>query len=76
MTAPDAITVQVDEQPRTLPAGTTLAALVDALLAELGQAHQTVGTAVNGLFVPRGQRATRVLQAGDTVLLFRPIVGG
>jgi sulfur carrier protein len=35
-----------------------------------------VGTAVNGSFVARAQRDGRVLQAGDEVLLFQPIVGG
>ncbi len=66
------ITVRLDGQPHALPAGTTLAALV----ASLGQAPQAVGTAVNGLFVPRAQREACVLQADDAVLLFQPIVGG
>jgi sulfur carrier protein len=69
-TAP--ITLQLDGQPRQLPAGTTLA----ALLEQLGHAPEAVGTAVNGDFVPRGARAARVLGEGDAVLLFQPIVGG
>jgi sulfur carrier protein len=66
------ITVQLDGQPRRLPAGTTLAQLVD----QLGHAPEAVSSAVNGDFVPRGQRAMRVLGEGDAVLLFQPIVGG
>lgn len=66
------VTVRLDGQPCVLPAGLDLAGLV----ARLGHAPGAVGTAVNGLFVPRAQRADRVLQAGDEVLLFQAIVGG
>ncbi|WP_298437761.1 sulfur carrier protein ThiS [Ottowia sp.] len=66
------VTVQLDGQPRRLPAGTTLAQLVE----QLGHAPQGVSTAVNGEFVARGQRAQRTLGEGDAVLLFQPIVGG
>lgn len=68
---PGAVTVQLDGQPRTLAAGTTLADLV----AALGHAPQAVSTAVNGEFVARHAR-DRVLAEGDAVLLFQPIVGG
>ena len=66
------IEVQLDGRPQVLPAGSTLAALV----ASLGHAPEAVGTAVNGLFVARGQRQACLLQAGDAVLLFQAIVGG
>jgi sulfur carrier protein len=66
------IALRVDDQPHELPAGTTLAALVDTL----GHAPDAVGTAVNGSFVPRGARSAQVLQPGDAVMLFKPIVGG
>jgi sulfur carrier protein len=46
------------------------------LVAGLGHTPEQVGTAVNGVFVPRPSRATHVLQPGDAVLLFQPIVGG
>ena len=69
---PTAVIVQLDGSPRTLAAGTTLA----ALLAELGHAPDAVGTALNGRFVARGQREAQVLQAGDQVLFFQAIVGG
>jgi sulfur carrier protein len=71
MTAAD-ITIHLETGPRPLPAGTTLAALVE----QLGHAPQAVTTAVNGDFVARAVRATRVLAEGDQVLLFQPIVGG
>ena len=66
------IGLTLDGKPFSVPAGTTLAALV----ALLGHAPNKVSTAVNGLFVPRGQREACILQEGDAVLLFQPIVGG
>ena len=66
------IDVTLDERPHGVPRGTTLAALV----SDLGHRPEQVTTAVNGTFVRRDQRATCVLQAGDAVLLFQPIVGG
>ena len=66
------ITIQLDGQPRAVPPQTTLA----ALLAQLGHAPERVSAAVNGDFVPRPARPARVLQEGDQVLLFQPIVGG
>ncbi|ARU06865.1 thiamine biosynthesis protein ThiS [Comamonas serinivorans] len=63
--------IQLDGQPRFVPDGCTLADLV----AALGHAPQAVSTAVNEQFVPRGGRA-RALAAGDSVMLFQPIVGG
>ena len=66
------ITVQLGGQPHEVPEGSTLAELV----ASLGHAPNAVTTAVDGVFVARGQRDGRLLQAGDAVLLFQPIVGG
>ena len=66
------ILIQLEGTPRMLAQGTSLA----TLLHELGHAPASVGTAVNGQFVARAQRHDRVLQAGDEVLLFQPIVGG
>ena len=66
------IDVALDDRPHRVPRGTTLAALV----SELGHQPQQVTTAVNGTFVRREERAACVLQAGDAVLLFQPIVGG
>jgi sulfur carrier protein len=69
---PDSVLIELDGKPHAVPSGTTL----EALVAQLGHAAQTVSAATNGDFVPRSQRASRVLVAGDAVLLFQPIVGG
>ena len=66
------IALTLDGKPCSVPANSNLAALV----ATLGHAPNKVSTAVNGLFVPRGQRESCMLQEGDAVLLFQPIVGG
>jgi sulfur carrier protein len=68
----DAIALALDGRPHSVPAGTSVAGLV----AALGHAPNKVTTAVNGLFVARGQRDTCLLQPGDAVLLFQPIEGG
>lgn len=65
------IAIALDGRPYTVPAGCTLAALVQSL----GHAPEAVSTAVNGEFVARGARE-RVLQGGDAVVLFQAIVGG
>jgi sulfur carrier protein len=62
----------LDGRAHEAPAGSSLAELV----AALGHAPIAVGTAVNGRFVARAERAGRVLQPGDVVLFFRPVVGG
>lgn len=72
MTTTTTIALTLDGKPRQVAAGSTLGALVDSL----GHVPKKVSTAVNGMFVPRGQRAACVLQDGDAVLLFQPIVGG
>ncbi len=71
MTASAAI-VNVNGEPRTLPDDTTLA----ELLVDLGHEPESIAVAVNGDFVPRASRATRVLRSGDQVACFKPIVGG
>ena len=70
--APGRVTIRLDGRPHAVPPGTTVAALV----AALGHAPNGVGTAVNGMFLARGDRDACVLGTGDAVLLFRPIVGG
>jgi sulfur carrier protein len=49
---------------------------MEAFLTSLGLAPQSVATAVNQVFVPRDQRASRPLMAGDAVFTFQPITGG
>ena len=66
------IAITLDGKPHAVPARTNLAVLVESL----GYAPNEVSTAVNGLFVARGQREACQLQTGNAVLLFQPIVGG
>lgn len=66
------IALTLDGKPHAVAADSNLAALVESL----GHAPNKVSTAVNGMFVPRGQRQHCVLREGDAVLLFQPIVGG
>ncbi|MEO8654809.1 MAG: sulfur carrier protein ThiS, partial [Ramlibacter sp.] len=61
------VALLLDGKPHSVPAGTTLAGLV----ASLGHAPNKVTSAVNGLFVARGQREDCQLQPGDAVLLFQ-----
>lgn len=55
----------------SVPRRTTLAALVESL----GHAQEKVTTAVNGLFVRRGERSGCMLEPGDSVLVFQPSAG-
>ncbi len=70
------ITVRTDQGDLQLPAGCTLGHALDQLLPLLSKQAEQVATAVNGEFVPRGARASHVLQDGDAVLCFSPITGG
>lgn len=70
------ITVRTDQGHLSVPAGSTLALVVEQLLAQQGQTPDGVATAVNGQFVPRAARHNHVLNEGDTVLCFSPITGG
>ena len=72
MNAETGLVIKLDGAPHLLAPGTSLAGLLHAL----GHVPASVGTAVNGSFVARAQREGRLLQAGDEVLLFQPIVGG
>jgi sulfur carrier protein len=69
---PGAVAIVVNGVQRHVPAGTTLAGLIQGL----GRSPEMVATAVNDRFVPRGARQAVVLTAGDTVACFEPIVGG
>ncbi len=66
------VRITLNGEPREVHAGCT----VEALLQQQGVAPGDVATALNGDFVPRGLRTTRVLLQGDAVTCFRPIVGG
>ena len=62
----------LNHEPRPWRAGLTIA----ALLAEQGRAADAVATALNGSFVPRGQRETTLIRPGDELTLIQPITGG
>ena len=62
----------VNQQPRPWHEGLSVA----ALLAELGHAPDTVATALNGAFVPRGHREAALIRPGDALTLIQPITGG
>jgi sulfur carrier protein len=64
--------ITLNGESRQVDDSTTLADLVSAL----GQQPQSLATAVNGEFVPRGVRATVQLREGDAVFTFQPITGG
>ena len=66
------ISVHLNQQRVQLPEGATLATLI----ASLQDPPAALATAVNGDFVPREQRAGRVLRDGDQVMTFQPITGG
>lgn len=70
--AQEPVCIRLDERPHAVAAGTTLADLI----AQLGHAETAVASALNARFVARERRRLHVLQSGDTVLLFQPIVGG
>ena len=64
--------ILLDGKPHRVDEGCNLQQLLD----QLGLQPTEATTAVNGQFVPRAARAAHRLQAGDSVLLFRAIVGG
>ena len=66
------IEIRLNGEACQLEDGTTLAWLI----ASLGEPPAALATAVNGDFVPRGQRPARCLQHGDAVTTFQPITGG
>ena len=45
-------------------------------VAELGLAEAVVATALNGEFVPRGERAGTPLNEGDRIEIVAPMKGG
>ena len=49
---------------------------LDAALRELGFTNALVATALNGDFVPRGQRPQMALAEGDALEILAPMEGG
>jgi len=70
------ITIRTDHGHMSVPAGSTLAHVVEQLVARQNKTPECVATAVNGQFVARGARASFMLDEGDTVMCFSPITGG
>ena len=66
------LSIQFNGQTIPLSSRTTLTALLNAL----GQDCAGMATAVNGEFVARNERGNCVLNTGDSVTVFRAIVGG
>lgn len=63
--------IEVNGAPRE----TQARSLAEAL-AELGLAEAVVATALNGDFVPRGERAATLLKTGDRIEIVAPMQGG
>lgn len=66
------IKVTLNGQLNEVEAGCT----IEALLQQRGLKPTEVATALNGEFVPRALRTTRLLKMGDVITCFQPIVGG
>jgi sulfur carrier protein len=66
------IEIELNGEPRSVAPQQTLQALVE----ELGIAHQALALAVNRTVVPRQGWSTRALQAQDKVDIVRAIGGG
>lgn len=63
--------IEVNGEPQEVEA----ASLAEAV-AELGLAETVVATALNGDFVPRGERADTRLRDGDRIEIVAPMKGG
>ena len=62
----------VNGEPRSVPAGATLDALVD----ELGLERRKIAIAVNRDVVPRSAFTSHILDAGDRVEILEAVGGG
>jgi thiamine biosynthesis protein ThiS len=64
--------VTVNDEPRTLPAGATVADLV----AALGLGPRRIAVEVNRAVIPRATYAAAVLRDGDTIEIIHFVGGG
>ncbi|WP_406389477.1 sulfur carrier protein ThiS [Streptomyces sp. NBC_00887] len=69
---PESVSLSVNGEHRTVPAGTAL----DALVATLTTAHSGVAAAVNEAVVPRSQWSATALGEGDRVEVLTAVQGG
>ncbi len=67
----EGLVIQVNGTPQS-----TIATTLHDWVQAQGATPESVATALNGQFVPRSQRASTVLRAGDHILTFQPITGG
>lgn len=63
--------IQVNGTPQS-----TIATTLHEWVRAQGATPESLATALNGQFVPRSQRASTLLRAGDHILTFQPITGG
>lgn len=68
----DVLRVLVNGEPREVPAGSTLA----SLLERLGLSDRRLAVAVNREVVPRARYASRSLAADDRVEILEAVGGG
>ena len=66
------VRITVNSEPRDVSAGTTVAALVEAL----GVPRQATAVEINRELVPRSQHAARPLAEGDAVEIVTLVGGG
>ncbi len=66
------IQIQLNGEARELPAGTTVATLIE----QLGHAGRRVAVEVNREIVPKGRHAEHALVDGDVVELVHALGGG
>lgn len=71
------ITVHINGQPRTIPAGSSLQqALAHLAAGTEGNGSGAMATALNGRHITRGSREQTLLADGDHITTFEPITGG
>ncbi|MFC5171584.1 sulfur carrier protein ThiS [Streptomyces mutomycini] len=70
--ASESVSVSVNGEHRSVPAGTTL----DTLVAALTAASSGVAAAVNETVVPRGRWSATALAGGDRVEVLTAVQGG
>jgi sulfur carrier protein ThiS len=59
--------------PLDIPPGSTVASVVEPFNLPLKLVHLVL---VNGVYVPRDERTTHVLEDGDVLAIWPPIAGG
>ncbi|TAN30653.1 MAG: sulfur carrier protein ThiS [Castellaniella sp.] len=74
---PNIITVHVNGQPLTVPAGSSLLQVLTHLTAGAEEVDSgRIATALNGQHIARGLRDQTLLTQGDHITTFEPITGG